>query len=157
MKIRTIASVMASSLCAFALEVVLPEAPTTFERTTAEELVLHLKQAYGKEIVTVGEKSVSGGIAIYVGNTALAAQNGIDGKAMGNEEWVLKTVDSQRIIAAGGSPRGIIYSGYELLERLYGVLWLDERFTVVPKSSLDKWPTMNLSGKPDFRIRDIHT
>ncbi|MBO4344551.1 MAG: DUF4838 domain-containing protein, partial [Victivallales bacterium] len=157
MTIKTLATIMASSLCAFALEIVLPESPTTFEKTAAEELALHLKQAYGTEIATVGEKAASGGLSIYVGNTALAAKNGIDGKTMGIEEWLLKTVDSKRIIAAGGSPRGVIYSGYELLERLYGVMWLDERFTVVPKSSLDKWPTLNIGGKPSFRIRDIHT
>ncbi|MBQ7651410.1 MAG: DUF4838 domain-containing protein [Victivallales bacterium] len=157
MKIRTLTTIMASSLCAFALEVVLPEAPTTFENTAAEELVLHLKKAYGKEIATVSEKNASGGLSIYVGNTGLAAKNGIDRKALGNEEWVLKTLDANRIIAAGGSPRGVIYSAYELLERLYGVMWLDEYFTVVPKSERASWPMLDLKDKPDFRVRDIHT
>ena len=157
MRLRTLATIMVSSLCAFGLEIVLPEAPTTFELTAAEELALHLKQAYGTEIATVSEKTSSGGFAIYVGNTALAAKNDIDGKAMGKEEWLLKTLDDKRIIAAGGSPRGVIYSAYELLERLYGVMWLDEHFTVVPKSAMASWPTLDLKGKPDFRVRDIHT
>ena len=157
MRIKTLATIMASTLCALGLEIVLPEAPTTFEQTAAEELALHLKQAYGTEIATVSEKSASGVFSIYVGNTALAAKNGIDGKAMGNEEWLLKTLEAKRIIAAGGSPRGVIYSAYELLERLYGVMWLDENYTVVPKSTLASWPTLDLKDKPDFRVRDIHT
>ena len=36
-------------------------------------------------------------------------------------------------------------------------MWLDEHFTVMPKSALDKWPEIAVGGKPSFRIRDIHT
>ncbi len=157
MKIRIISALVAASLCAMAMEIVLPESPTTFERTAAEELSLHLKRAYGRDIATVGEKAATGGLAIYVGNTSLAAKNGIDGGRMDGEEWALKSVGGKTLIAAGGSPRGVIYSAYELLERLYGVLWLDDFFTVVPKSTLDKWPALALGGKPDFRLRAIHS
>ncbi len=157
MKIRALISFMVASLCAMALEIVLPEAPTIFEKTAAEELAQHLKQAYGTEIATVSEKTASGGMSIFVGNTALAKASGIDCATMGNEDWMLKSLDGKRILLVGGSPRGVIYSAYELLERLYGVLWLDEHFTVVPKSALDKWPSIDIKGMPDFRIRSIHS
>ena len=157
MSIRTLMTMMMASLCAFALEVVLPETPSMFEKTAAEELALHLKKSYGTEISTVSENSASGGMAIFVGNTALAKANGIDCATMGNEDWMLKSLDGKRMLAVGGSPRGVIYSAYELLERVYGVMWLDDFSTVVPKSTLDKWPALSLGGKPDFRLRAIHS
>ncbi|MBO4344138.1 MAG: hypothetical protein J5833_00185, partial [Victivallales bacterium] len=98
-----------SSFCAMALEIVLPESPTTFERTAAEELALHLKDVYGGDVPQISEKAATGGIAIYVGNTALAKANGMDG-GMGNEDWRVKSLDGKRLIAVGGSPRGVIYS-----------------------------------------------
>ena len=156
MKIKTSLAIMLTSVCALALEVVLPDSPTTFERTAAEELVLHLKDVYGGDVSLISEKDAKGSIAIYIGDTALAKTNGIDCAKMGNEEWHLKSLDDKRLVAAGGSPRGVIYSAYELLERLYGVMWLDEHFTVFPKERLDKWPEIGVGGRPDFKIREIH-
>ena len=157
MKKSFIFLLMASILSTMAMEVILPKEPTTFEQTAAEELTLHLNKAYGTNISVVSEGKATGQLAIYVGKTELAASQGIDCTALDREEWVLKSVDGKRLIAAGGSPRGVLYSAYELLERLYGVMWLDESFTVVPNSTLDKWPAIDLTGKPAFLVRDIHT
>ncbi len=144
-------------LYAMSLEIVLPNSPTVFERTAAEELVLHLKDVYGGDVSQTTEKDAKGGLAIHVGGTSLAKANGIDCAKMDKEEWRLKSLDGKRMIAAGGSPRGVIYSAYELLERLYGVMWLDHRFTIFPKERLDAWPKTDVGGKPDFHIRSIHS
>ena len=104
------------------------------------------------------EEGASGkGLRVYVGGTELALANGFDSNAMGQEEWVLKAVDSTTLIATGGAPRGVIYGAYELLERLYGVMWLDDVTTYVPKSSLSEWPSgLDLRGRPDFALRGVY-
>ena len=47
MQIKTFVALLVASFCAMALEIVLPELPTMFEQTAAEELSLHLKDVYG--------------------------------------------------------------------------------------------------------------
>ena len=76
MKLKVFITFMASMLCATALEIVLPEVPTVFEKTAAEELSLHLKNVYG-DIPLINEADAKGGLAIYVGDTSLAKANGI--------------------------------------------------------------------------------
>ena len=81
---KAMSLLMAVSFCAVALEIVLPEAPSMFEETAAEELALHLEKAYGGNVSQVAETEAKGGLAIYVGNTALAKRNGIDCAKMDN-------------------------------------------------------------------------
>ena len=145
------------SLPLLSMEIVLPKAASVFERTAAEELQTHLEMAYGEKPSVVEEGASGKGLRVYVGGTELALANGFDSNAMGQEEWVLKAVDSTTLIATGGAPRGVIYGAYELLERLYGVMWLDDVTTYVPKSSLSEWPSgLDLRGRPDFALRGVY-
>ena len=154
------------SLCALAsagalsaVTVVLPAKPTEQEKTAAGELVLHLNKIYNTKTATVSENNLRKDTKyIYLGNTALAAQEKIDSSKFSPEEHLVKTVDAQRLIVTGGAPRGVIYGALELLENYYGVLWLDDEFTYIPKAKLSNWPKgLLLRGKPDFQVRCIHT
>ena len=142
---------------AFSMEIVLPQSATLFEQTAAEELQIHLEKAYGEKPTVVQEGKEGGGIRIYVGDTALARRNNIDCNKMGQEEWRVKSIGPKAIVVAGGTPRGVIYSAYELLERLYGLMWLDDVTTVIPKSALAEWPAgLEISGRPDFALRGVY-
>lgn len=142
-----------------AVTVVLPETPTLQEKTAARELALHLDRIYGTKTKVVSETAPGEDVKyIYLGRTNLAAKEKIDCSKLGPEEHFVKTVDAERLIVAGGSPRGVLYGVFELLDRYYGVLWPDDEFSVIPRAKLRNWPSgLLFRGKPDFRIRCIHT
>jgi len=149
-------------LAAIALEaatVILPENPTVCEKTAAKELATHLQKAYGTTVPVLPENAPGNQPPfLYVGDTKLAAQLGVKAAGFGDEEYLLRAVDAQRLLVAGGAPRGVLYAALECLGQLYGVLWMDDEFTHVPASRLASWPAdFCLQGKPDFAIRCIHT
>ena len=142
-----------------AVTVVLPDKPTLQEKTAAQELVTHLDRIYKTKTRTVSEKTqVKDSTFIYIGNTRLAAREKINASAFAPDEHFVKAVDGKRLIVTGSAQRGVIYGVFELLEKHYGVLWLDDEFTVIPPKQLSDWPAgFQLRGKPDFKIRCIHT
>ena len=142
-----------------AVTVVLPDAPTLQEKTAAGELVLHLDRIYGAKSRIVSEKAPGKDSKfIYIGNTRLAAAEKIDASKFAPEEHFVKRVDGKRLIVTGEARRGVIYGVFELLEKYYGVLWLDDEFSVIPRKKLSDWPEkLYLRGKPDFLIRCFHT
>jgi hypothetical protein len=90
-----------------------------------------------------------------VGQTAFAAAQGIDLAGLGEEEWVIRTVGEDLVIA-GGRPRGTLYGVYQFLEHQVGCHWLDESTEVVPAR-----PTLEVAGtrsraKPAFWMRSIY-
>ena len=153
---RILAFSFCLSLAVISMEIVLPTDAGIFEQTAAEELQSHLEKAYGEKPALSKEGTEGDKLRIYVGDTEFARANGLNVKSMGREEWVLKSTGSKALIAAGGTPRGVIYSAYELLERLYGVMWLDDVTTNIPKSTLTEWPELNLKGWPDFALRGVY-
>ena len=121
-----------------------------FEQKAQEELQLFWKQIFGKELDVA--EDAGGRPAIYLGQTDFAAKNGVDGMACDREEWVLKTVGDNLIIA-GGRPVGVLYGVYAMLERL-GVAFLTMDETVIPKAPADM-PKFDEKRKPDFQGRLI--
>lgn len=158
-KLFTTAFILAEACTLSAVTVVLPDAPTPQEKTAAKELVFHLNRIYGIKTRTVSEKAPGkDNKFIYVGKTRLAAKEKIDTSKFAAEEHFVKAVDGKRLIVTGEAKRGVIYGAFELLEKYYGVLWLDDEFIVTPKKKMADWPkTLLLKGKPDFQIRCFHT
>lgn len=132
-------------------------APTEAERYAASELVHFFQRATGAELSIVDEADHDGTRAIYLGWTAFAQRQGIDLDALGREEWMLRTVGSD-LILAGGRPRGTLYAVYEFLETQLGVRFLDPDTERVPEQ-----PMLTLAGPlndrnaPAFERREIYT
>ena len=125
------------------------------EKFAAKELTEHLKKVTGAEIPVVKESDFSmHGPAIYVGKTNYAVKQGITFEKLGNEEWIIRTVDSN-LILTGGYPRGTVFAVYEFLENQVGCNWLDSKTTVIPSKNTLNIGNLNIQSKPWLWLRLI--
>ena len=139
------------------LTIVTAEAPITAEETAVEELTTYLQKMTGAKFAVISEGEFAGtGAALYVGQTAFAREAGVDFAALGEEEWVIRTVDGSLIIT-GGRPRGTLFGVYEFLEQYGGCAWLDEDSEIVPERPDWELPAIDVRDKPAFWSRSYYT
>lgn len=145
------------SLSACAQTILIPQEATTFERRTAGELSIHLEKCLGKTVLIKTEGDLTEGKPLlFVGNTAKAGEAGIRPEKLGCEEWIIRSLNPDEMLLCGGTPRGTLYAVYELLEREFGVVFVDEFYTCYPDRGTRKWPeSLNLTGKPSFAVRGM--
>ncbi|MBT4818072.1 MAG: DUF4838 domain-containing protein [Lentisphaerae bacterium] len=138
-----------------AYTIVEADTATEPEAYAAKELAEFLGRVTGATFPTVAE-SAAGGDAprIYVGWTEFAASNGIDGAALGEEEWIIRTVGND-LILTGGRPRGTMYAVYEFLEDYVGCHWLDRKTEVIPSKPTLEIGSLNVQAKPAFWQRAL--
>jgi len=130
---------------------------TKAEAYAARELAEYLGKISGAAVPVVAEKDVvAAPCRIFVGWTAFAAEHQIDAAQLGHEEWVIRSVSSDLVIA-GGRPRGTLYGVYAFLERELGCHWLDHNTEVVPKTNALRLENLDRRGKPAFWFRSIYT
>ena len=84
----------------------------------------------------------------------IAARQGIDPAALGEEEWIIRTV-GQDLVLTGGRPRGTMYAVYEFLERQVGCHWLDRETEIVPSRPTLAVDALDVRAKPWFWIRHV--
>ncbi len=137
--------------------VVTAQGATEAEAYAARELAAYLGKITGATFPVVAEKDAPRAAhKLFVGATKFAARHKIDVGPLGDEEWILRTVKSDLVIA-GGRPRGTLYGVYAFLERELGCHWLDESTEVVPKIADLRLGKIDRRGKPAFRFRSIYT
>ena len=134
----------------FAFEIILPAAPTAAEKTAKAEIENYLKKA-AAPFTIFGKKA-----KIYIGDSAVAAENKIICADMAEEAWVIKTVKPDILILAGGGTRGTLYAVYHFLEKYIGIRWWNPFDEYVPAAGPINLQTVNDSGKPEIMIRDIY-
>jgi len=136
--------------------IVLAADHTLAEGTAAEELSTYLGKVTGGEFRKADEAAIpEGQTRVFVGLTEFAAANGVDVAAMGPEEWVMRTVGDD-LILAGGRPRGTLYAVYRFLEDVVGVRWWNPWEDHVPSQPTLKVAELDERGKPVLRYRDIY-
>ncbi len=103
--------------------IVIGREPTIAEQAAGRELADYLGKVTGGAFATVAEADAPAqGSRIFLGQTRFAADQGIDFAALGPEEWIVRTVNSD-VLIAGGRPRGTLYAVYRFLEDVVGVRW----------------------------------
>lgn len=102
--------------------IALPDEPTPPARWAAEELRYYLGEATGRFPTVQAGGAARGKLVFVLGPTPTAAE-ATKLKSLGEEGTLITRVGSQ-VRLVGGSPRGLLYGCYELLDRL-GVKWLD--------------------------------
>jgi hypothetical protein len=129
---------------------------TAAEKNAVRELTEHLKKVSGVSLSVKPEGEQMNGPAIYVGQTAFARSHGISFGDFGPEEWLIKAAGKDLVIG-GGRHRGTLYGVWEFLERQAGIMWLDEKFTYLPRIDEFAVPdNLELRGKPAFAVRGIY-
>jgi hypothetical protein len=126
------------------------------ERYAAEEMQRYLEKISGAKlaIVTDAEKSVAR--EILLGDNAHLAKlrTKIDFGKLGPDGFVLRE-DGNRLIIAGGRPRGTLNGVYTLLEEKLGVRWFTPELEVVPKLDRVRLPKLNETQIPVLENRDV--
>ncbi|MFQ6098051.1 MAG: DUF4838 domain-containing protein, partial [Armatimonadota bacterium] len=99
--------------------------------------------------------AASPGGAIYVGPTHAARESGMDPATLGPEEWIVRA-KGDRLLLAGGRPRGTLYAVYHFLEDVVGVHWWNPWEEFVPERPTIEIRGLDRRGRPTFRYRDIY-
>src|SRR5439155_16103719 len=92
--------------------------------------------------------------AIIVGPGACASSNfpDLDFKAFGPEEYIIR-IKKNRLLLAGGRPRGTIYAVDRFLQDQCGVRWWTPWATNIPHRADLRVPDLNVRSRPAFEYR----
>lgn len=132
--------------------VVTSETAKAWEKTAAAELTEYLAK-----VATGGRVTVDGrdGIVFHVGDTALAAEKGLDGARLADEEWVIRSFGCDVVLNGGGS-RGALYAVYHFLEDDCGVHWWADGDEDVPDAKPLVFGPLDRRGRPALAYREIY-
>src|SRR5262245_51318581 len=94
------------------------------ERYAAEELQRYVETITGAKLATVTDSEPARSAEILLGDNAHLKRLGlkVEFNELGPEGFVLRT-DHNKVIIAGGQPRGTLYGVYTFLEERLGVRW----------------------------------
>ena len=126
------------------------------ERYAAQELQQYLEKMSGARLSIVPEDQPATAHEILLGTSERLKRLGLqpDLQALGQEGFVLRTAD-QRLIIAGGRPRGTLYGVYTLLEDKLGVRWFTPELEVVPQTNRLVLPQFNETHTPALQYREV--
>ena len=129
---------------------------TPAEQTAARELVSYLQQITGATF-QIEDASVTNipkrAIVVGSGPVAQTLFPEIVLNQLGPEEFVMRT-KGQRLLLAGGRPRGTIYAVYHFLQEECGVRWWTPWATKVPHHATLRIPDLDKREKPAFEYRE---
>jgi hypothetical protein len=125
------------------------------EQFAAEELAAHVQRASGVKLPIITDAEALPARAILLGRTRFLKELGVavDWKALGKEGYLLRVV-GDRLVIAGGQPRGTLYGVYALLEDHLGCRWFAPDTSVIPTSKTIELPRLDVIGRPGFEYRE---
>lgn len=130
---------------------------TAAEQTAARELADHLRLITGAPFsvreLAEGEPAPERAIIVGPGAAARAAFPEIAFETLGEEEFV-QLARGQRLLLAGGRPRGTLYAVYHFLQEQCGVRWWTPWATNVPARATLRVPSLKVRGQPPFEYRE---
>ena len=129
-----------------------PQDPKPYEKTAVADLQEYLAMRLGGNALTVDGASE---VTFHVGDTAFAAEKGLAGKDLKDEEWVVKSFGGDVVINGGGT-RGCLYGVSHFIEDELGVRFWSETEEDVPAASSVALPALDRRAKPYFIYRDIY-
>ena len=123
------------------------------ERHGAEELRMFLEQISGVRL-PISEVDVPAP-RILVGRSKALDRLGldIDFEALGDEGFVIRTVDRD-LVLAGGAQRGSMYACYEFLDRHLDCRWLTPRDSRIPRRETITLPDIDDRKVPALEYRE---
>ncbi|HEY5914335.1 MAG TPA: DUF4838 domain-containing protein [Verrucomicrobiae bacterium] len=118
-----------------AYRIVIPADAIPSERYAAAELQRYLERITGARLPIGKDSEASSSREILLGDNAhlRKLKSPIDYAALGTDGFVLRT-EGNRLIIAGGKPRGTLNGVYTLLEDKLGVRWFTPEVERVPRA-----------------------
>jgi hypothetical protein len=128
---------------------------TAPEQHAVAELALHLDRITGAKFEVQTNAVAVSQRAIIVGEGPVAAAlfPEIDFARLGAEELVIRT-RGNRLLLAGGRPRGTIYAVNRFLQEQCGVRWWTPWATNLPRRATLRVPVLNVREQPAFEYRE---
>ncbi len=135
-------------------KIMLGPGASPIEEFAAQELQGYVMQVTNVFLPMAPRNAPARGRLVLVGGRA-AAKLGleIDSSSLGTDGFVIKTIDD-KLVLAGGGPRGTLYSVYAFLETL-GCRWLAPGILgeVIPRRASIVVPFIDHSERPDIIYR----
>jgi hypothetical protein len=128
---------------------------TPAERYAAEELAHTLKQITGAVFAIVEASANAPASAIIVGPGPLAKSlfPEVTLEMFGGEQLTIRT-RGNRLLLAGGRPRGTLYAVYRFLQDSCGVRWWAPWASTIPHQASLAIPDLAVDARPAFESRD---
>ena len=124
------------------------------ELTAARELAATLRQITGAEfLVQTNSKAPTRAILVGAGEAARKAFVKVAFDGLGDEELVIQT-RGNRLLLAGGRPRGTLYAVSRFLQDQCGVRWWTPWASRIPKQPSLRLGHLDLREKPAFEYRE---
>lgn len=138
--------------------IVVPEDAIPSVKYAGEELQRFIKEISGAELPIITDSSPSQDKEIVLGRNKRLVDEGIniDWQSLGEEGYVLK-VTRNKIIIAGGDPRGTLYGVYGLLDDHLGCRWFTPTVSHIPKMSTIALPYFEEIYIPPLEYREPFT
>jgi len=102
------------------------------ERTAAAKLQGFLEQIGGAELPIVEDSAAPQDKEFVVGDTNRYT---IDYEPLGTDGFIIKATEN-KIVLAGGKPRGTLYSVYDFLEKFLDCRWLSKDVKIIPERDI---------------------
>ena len=136
--------------------IVLATNATPTERYAAEELSSYLDKISGARLPVLTEAAPTAAHEILIGDSTRVRELnlGLDFKKMGADGFALRTV-GEKLVIAGGRPRGTLYGVYALLEEKLGVRWFAPELEVVPGTNSIPLPSLDELQTPSLEYREV--
>jgi hypothetical protein len=150
---QTPAAVIAENGEARTVIVVDPRATAT-EMFAARQLASSLQQITGASFeIRTNTESPARAIMVGPGAAAAASFPQAPWAQLGEEELMIRT-EGDRILLAGGRPRGTLYAVSRFLQDACGVRWWTPWASRIPRQPTLRIADMNVRSKPAFEYRD---
>jgi hypothetical protein len=136
--------------------IVLPSNPIPSERYAAEELQRYLARMMDVSLPIVTDRGPSTSHEILLGNNAHLRQLRLrlNTNALGTDGFVLRT-HHNKLIVAGGRPRGTLNGVYGLLEEKLGIRWFTPELEIVPRPVRVTLPDLDETQVPPLENREV--
>ncbi len=138
--------------------IALPVSPIPAETTAVKELQEHLQLMTGASFQIVSETDVPrNSKIILVGQTDATKRllPKTEWAALGTDGIIIKTV-GDKLILAGGRPRGSLYAVYTFLEDVLGVRWWSNTERFVPRKANLVVGKLDIKYVPKIIYREAH-
>ncbi len=136
--------------------IVVPISAIPSERYAAEELQRYIEKMSGAKLPIVTDAEPRAAHEILLGDNLHLARlrTKVDFAKLGPDGFRLR-VDGNRLIIAGGKPRGTLNGVYTLLEEKLGVRWFTPELETVPRLERIRLQTFDETRVPALQNRDV--